>query len=96
MNQEKLNIIEPIYNVEKYLDRCVQSLIHQAFRDIEIILVDDESPDICPTVCDEYVIIDSMVRIIHKKGGLSIARNEVLSILGKCFNQDVMSMHFLS
>ena len=53
MNQQpKVSVIVPIYNVEPYLDRCMQSLIHQTLKDIEIILVDDGSPDRCPQMCD--------------------------------------------
>ena len=54
MNQQpKVSVIVPIYNVEPYLDRCMQSLIHQTLKDIEIILVDDGSPDRCPQMCDD-------------------------------------------
>lgn len=72
----KISIIVPVYNVQKYLDQCVQSLIHQTLKDIEIILVDDGSPDECPGMCDEFASIDERVRVIHKEnGGLSSARN---------------------
>lgn len=70
------SIVVPVYKVEKYLDRCVESLIGQTYRDIEIILVDDGSPDACPEICDKYAALDSRVRVIHKEnGGLSDARN---------------------
>ncbi len=55
MNKPKVSIVVPIYNVEKYLDRCIQSLLAQTLKEIEIILVDDESPDNCPQICDRYV-----------------------------------------
>ena len=70
------SIVVPIYNVEEYLDRCVRSLTGQTFRDIEIILVDDGSPDGCPAMCDAYAEEDSRIKVIHKaNGGLSDARN---------------------
>lgn len=77
----KVSIIVPIYNVEKYLDRCMQSLLNQTLKDIEIIMVDDGSPDICPKMCDEYAKRDERVKVIHKKnGGLGYARNSGLEI----------------
>lgn len=70
------SIVIPIYNVEKYLRKCVDSVIEQEYKNIEIILVDDGSPDECPKICDEYVEKDSRVKVIHKlNGGLSSARN---------------------
>lgn len=70
------SIIVPIYKVEKYLDQCVQSLINQTYPEIEILLVDDGSPDRCPAMCDVYAQRDARVRVIHKEnGGLSDARN---------------------
>lgn len=81
MNQPKVSIIVPIYNVEKYLDRCVQSLMHQTLKDIEIILVDDGSPDNCPTMCDEYAKQDARIKVIHKQNaGLGMARNSGIEI----------------
>lgn len=75
------SIIVPVYKVEEYLHRCVQSLILQTYKDIEIILVDDGSPDSCPQICDEYAKQDNRVRVIHKEnGGLSDARNVGLAI----------------
>ncbi|MCD7777446.1 MAG: glycosyltransferase family 2 protein [Clostridiales bacterium] len=76
----KVSIIVPIYNVEKYLDRCIDSLINQTLKDIEIILVDDGSPDKCPEICDKYADLDKRIKVIHKKnGGVSAARNDGLS-----------------
>lgn len=81
MVSPKLSIIIPIYNVEKYLDRCLQSVCNQTLQDIEIILVDDESPDKCPQMCDEYAWKDSRVKVVHKKnGGLGFARNSGLEV----------------
>ena len=71
-----ISIIVPIYNVEKYLPQCVESLINQNYRDIEIILVDDGSPDKCPEICDAYARKDDRICVIHKQnGGESSARN---------------------
>lgn len=70
------SIIIPVYNVEKYLNQCVDSVLAQDFSDFELILVDDGSPDRCPQICDEYAEKDSRVVVIHKEnGGLSDARN---------------------
>ena len=75
-----LSIIVPVYNVEKYLMRCVNSLIAQTYRDYEIILVDDGSPDACPGICDTLAASAENIRVIHKpNGGLSSARNVGLS-----------------
>lgn len=71
-----ISIVVPIYNVEKYLRKSIESLINQTYKNIEIILVDDESPDDCPQICDEYEKKDSRVIVIHQKNkGLSGARN---------------------
>ncbi len=71
-----ISIIVPVYNVEKYLDRCVNSLVNQTYQNIEIILVDDGSPDRCPEMCDKYAKQDPRIKVIHKlNGGLSDARN---------------------
>lgn len=77
MNRQiKVSIIVPIYNVENYLDNCVQSLLNQSLKEIEIILVDDESPDKCPLMCEEYAKFDNRVKVIHKTNeGQGIARN---------------------
>lgn len=71
-----VSVIVPIYNVDKYLRRCIDSIVNQTLRDIEIILVDDGSLDSCPTICDEYALVDKRIKVIHKQnGGLSSARN---------------------
>lgn len=81
MKQPKISIIVPIYNVEKYLDECMQSLLNQTLKDIEIILVDDESPDNCPKMCDDFANKDTRVKVVHKKnGGLGFARNSGLDV----------------
>lgn len=71
-----VSVIIPIYKVERYLDMCVGSIVNQSLKDIEIILVDDGSPDGCPAMCDEYARKDSRIRVIHKENaGLGYARN---------------------
>ena len=75
MEYPKVSILVPIYNVEKYLPRCIESILSQDFRDYELILVDDGSPDQCPQICDEYAKKDSRIKVVHKKnGGLVSAR----------------------
>lgn len=76
-----VSVVIPVYNVEKYLDRCIQSITNQTLKDIEIILVDDGSPDDCPILCDRYAQCDERIKVIHKvNGGLSSARNEGMKI----------------
>ncbi len=71
-----ISIIVPVYKVEKHIHRCVDSVINQTYKNIEIILVDDGSPDNCGKICDEYAAKDSRIKVIHKaNGGLSDARN---------------------
>ncbi|WP_314159939.1 glycosyltransferase family 2 protein [uncultured Gemella sp.] len=78
---KKISIIIPIYNVEKYLRRCIDSIVNQTYKNTEIILVNDGSPDNCREICDEYEEIDSRIKVIHKaNGGLSSARNAGLDI----------------
>lgn len=78
---ELITIIVPIYNVENYLQRCVNSILTQTYTNIEIILVNDGSPDNCGVICDEYSKIDSRIKVLHKdNGGLSDARNAGLEI----------------
>lgn len=75
-NYGKISVIVPIYKVEKYLRRCVDSILSQSYTNLEVILVDDESPDRCPEICDEYSKKDTRIKVIHKKnGGQSSARN---------------------
>ena len=79
--EKMVSVIVPIYKVEAYLSRCVDSLIHQSYINLEIILVDDGSPDGCGAICDTYAQMDTRVRVIHKpNGGLSDARNAGLDI----------------
>ena len=76
-----VSVIVPIYNVELYLKECVDSILSQTYKNIEIILVDDESPDSCGKMCDDYAAIDGRIKVIHKKnGGLSDARNAGMKV----------------
>ena len=76
MNGSLVSVIVPVYKVEGYLDECIQSIISQTYTNLEIILVDDGSPDRCPKMCDEWAEKDSRIKVIHKvNGGLSSARN---------------------
>ena len=71
-----ISIIVPVYNVEQYLRDCIESIINQSYRNLQIILVDDGSLDDCPRICDEYACKDHRIEVIHKEnGGLSDARN---------------------
>lgn len=70
------SIIVPVYNVEKYLNRCIDSILSQGFKSYEIILVDDGATDSCPAICDKYGLLSNKIKVVHQKnGGLSKARN---------------------
>lgn len=76
-----ISVIIPVFKVEEYLDQCVESVIGQTYQNLEIILVDDGSPDNCPAMCDAYAEKDTRIRVIHKaNGGLSDARNAGIQI----------------
>ena len=81
----KVSIIVPVYKAEKYLNRCVDSILAQTFTDFELLLIDDGSPDRSGEICDEYAKKDSRIRVFHKKnGGVSSARNLGLdNVLGE-------------
>lgn len=77
----KLSVIIPIYNVEPYIRQCLDSIVGQTYRNLEIILIDDGSPDNCGAICDEYADRDERVRVLHKKnGGVQAARNDGIDI----------------
>lgn len=76
-----ISVIVPVYNVEKYLARCVDSIVNQTYKNLEIIFVDDGSTDLCPQMCDDYAEKDSRIKVVHKKnGGLSDARNAGMAV----------------
>lgn len=78
---ELISVIVPIYNVEKYLENCVNSILNQTYDNLEIILVDDGSPDRCPELCDKFAMLDNRIRVIHQQnGGLSKARNSGIDV----------------
>jgi glycosyltransferase involved in cell wall biosynthesis len=82
VENDLISVIVPVYKVEKYLEKCVDSIVRQTYHNIEIILVDDGSPDTCPQLCDEWEKRDSRIKVIHKEnGGLSSARNAGLDIV---------------
>lgn len=85
--EELISIVVPVYNVEQYLEKCIDSLINQTYKNLEIILVDDQSPDRCGEICETYAKQDARVRVVHQKNsgvgkarekGMSIARGEYL------------------
>jgi cellulose synthase/poly-beta-1,6-N-acetylglucosamine synthase-like glycosyltransferase len=81
LEQPLISIIVPVYKVEKYLKRCVDSILTQTYQNMEVILVDDGSPDNCGAICDRYKETDNRVVVIHKKnGGLSDARNAAIPL----------------
>ena len=97
----KISIIVPVYNTEKYIHRCIDSILNQTFKDFELILVDDGSPDNCGVICDEYSIKDSRIRVIHQENhGASAARNRGLDCakgdyIAFCDSDDMVSPQWL-
>lgn len=102
VKNEVISIIVPVYNVEKYIKRCVESLVNQTYKNIEIILVDDGSKDNCSKICDYYAIKDKRIKVIHKtNGGLSDARNAGFCVAtGKLImfidSDDYVDIHMVS
>ena len=87
MYSDLISVIVPVYKVEKYLNRCVESIVNQTYKNLEIILVDDGSPDNCPQMCDKWAEKDSRIKVIHQENaGLAEARNSGISVAtGKFF-----------
>lgn len=76
-----ISVVVPVYKVEKYLDQCVQSIVNQTFKNLEIILVDDGSPDRCGAMCDAWALKDGRIKVIHQEnGGAGLAKNVALDI----------------
>lgn len=81
MNSPLISVIVPVYNTEAYICKCIDSIINQTYKNLEIFIIDDGSTDNCPIICDEYSRLDHRVKVIHREnGGLSIARNMGLDI----------------
>ncbi|HCI60843.1 MAG TPA: hypothetical protein DE313_08570 [Ruminococcus sp.] len=81
MDKPLISIIIPVYKVEKFLDRCLKSVVNQTYKNLEIILIDDGSPDRCPEMCDFWAEKDNRIKVIHKKNaGVSAARNDGLAV----------------
>ena len=82
-NDPLISVIVPVYNVEKYLPKCIESIINQTYKNLEIILVDDGATDNSGKICDEFAKKDKRIKVIHKKnGGLSDARHFGLDVSG--------------
>ena len=97
MKQPLLSIIVPIYKVEEFLEECIESILKQEFKDYELILVDDGSPDACGEICDDYAAKDSRIKVIHKtNGGQSSARNAGIDIAQGRYLSFIDSDDFIS
>lgn len=82
MKEPLVSVIVPCYNVEQYLPKCIDSILNQTYKNLEVWLVDDGSPDQCGAICDEYAKKDARIKVIHKKnGGLADARNVALDVM---------------
>lgn len=92
-----ISIIIPVYKVERYLDRCIESIVNQTYKNLEIILVDDGSPDNCPEICDKWLSKDDRIKVIHQKNmGAGAARNNGLKIASGNFISFIDSDDYIS
>lgn len=92
-----ISVVIPIYKVEEYLDRCIDSVVNQTYKNLEIILVDDGSPDSCPAICDEWAKRDDRIVVLHKtNGGIADARNKALDVASGEYITFVDSDDYLS
>ena len=96
-----VTVVVPVYKVEQYLDACLESIVSQTYHNLEIIVVDDGSPDSCPKLCDQWAYRDSRIRVIHKEnGGLASARNAALPCVSGEYitfvdSDDVIALNFV-
>ena len=80
--QKLVSVIVPIYNVENYLNKCIESIVNQTYPNLEIVLVDDGATDNCPEICDNWAKKDDRIKVVHKNnGGLASARNAGMNIM---------------
>ena len=90
-----ISIIVPVYNSEKYLSRCIESILAQSFKNLEIILIDDGSKDASSSICDSYAASDSRIKVIHQEnGGIAKAQNPVwISLTGTISLSRIMTIY---
>ena len=95
--EQKVSVVIPVYNVENVLRRCINSVINQSYRNIEVILIDDGSTDASGIICDEYALMDKRIKVIHiPNGGVSNARNQGIAMANGDFLKMLqVNMYFL-
>lgn len=96
MQHDLISVIVPVYKVEMYLDRCIESIVNQTYKNLEIIIVNDGSPDNCPQLCDDWALKDNRIRVLHQKNsGAGVARNKGLMMCNGQFVSFVDSDDFI-
>lgn len=96
MENEKIFVVVPVYKVEAYLERCIDSILNQTYTNWELVLVDDGSPDSCPAICDRYAAEYENITVIHQEnGGLSAARNAGIDYAFRCGNSEQDWINFI-